>query len=383
MKTRKLYYEDCHLTSFSAKVISCSAVDNGYAVELDATAFYPEGGGQACDIGTLEDVRVLDVQEKGEAVIHFCDGPLTVGAAVTGTIDYDRRFDLMQQHTGEHIVSGVIHRRLGYQNAGFHVGADVLTVDFDGMISQETLVEIEEEANRVVYQNLPLRCWYPEQEELPNIFYRSKRALPWPVRIVQIPQVDSCACCGVHTAYTGEVGLIKLFSCVKFHQGTRIEMACGERARKIMNGIYEQNRLVSQAFSAKPTETGAAAKRVNEALAAEKFRTTGLQRRIFEMTARGYQGQRLALHFEDALTPGQLRELAEYISIHAELAAVVTGSDGAYAVCLAGSGAKPLGTVMAQALQGRGGGKDGFFQGKLSCTEGEIREFFIKHMKNS
>ncbi len=383
MKTRKLYYEDCHLTSFSGMVIACMAVEKGYAVTLDATAFYPEGGGQACDIGTLGAVRVLDVQEKGEEIIHLCDGPLTVGEMVTGSIDYGRRFDLMQQHTGEHILSGIIHRRFGYQNTGFHVGAQMVTVDFDGFISQDALAEIEEEANRAVYRNVPLRCWYPQPEELPGVIYRTKRALPWPVRIVQIPEVDSCACCGIHTAYTGEVGLIKLFSCVKFHQGVRIEMACGERARKLMNAIYEQNRLVSQAFSAKPTETGMAAQRMNDALAAEKFCNTGLRRRIYEMTAQSYAGQSFALHFEAGLTPGQLRQLAEHISMRAEMAAVFTGSDGAYEVCLAGPAAKPVGAAMAQSLQGRGGGKDGFFQGKLSCTEREIRSYFAEYTKKS
>ncbi len=381
MKTRKLYYEDCHLTSFSGKVTACMAAEKGYAVTLDVTAFYPEGGGQACDIGTLGAVRVLDVQEKGEEIIHLCDGPLTVGEMVTGSIDYGRRFDLMQQHTGEHILSGIIHRRFGYQNTGFHVGAQMVTVDFDGFISQDALAEIEEEANRAVYRNVPLRCWYPQPEELPGVIYRTKRALPWPVRIVQIPEVDSCACCGIHTAYTGEVGLIKLFSCVKFHQGVRIEMACGERARKLMNAIYEQNRLVSQAFSAKPTETGMAAQRMNDALAAEKFCNTGLRRRIYEMTAQSYAGQSFALHFEAGLTPGQLRQLAEHISMRAEMAAVFTGSDGAYEVCLAGPAAKPVGAAMAQSLQGRGGGKDGFFQGKLSCTEREIRSYFAEYTK--
>ena len=383
MQTRKLYYEDCHLTDFSAKVLSCEKTEKGYAVVLDATAFYPEGGGQACDLGLLGNAHVFDVQEKGETIVHVCDQALPVGALVAGSIDYARRFDLMQQHTGEHIISGIIHRRFGYQNAGFHVGADVLTVDFDGMLSQEALSEIEEEANRIVYQNLPLRCWYPSREELPTVFYRTKRALPWPVRLVQIPGVDSCACCGVHTAYTAEVGLIKLFSCVKFHKGVRIEMACGERARKLMNAIYEQNRLVSQAFSAKPTETGAAAKRMNEALAAEKFRSTGLQKQVFAMTAQLYAGQTLALHFAQRLTPAQLRELAEQICRQAQLAAVFTGEDGAYEVCLAGAQARPVGAELTKALSGRGGGKDGFFQGKLSCTEREIREFFIKHMKNS
>ena len=144
MATRKLYYEDCHLRSFSACVTGCEQTGKGYAITLDATAFYPEGGGQACDLGTLGIANVLDVQEQGEEVIHLCDSPLEVGAEVTGRIDYERRFDLMQQHTGEHIVSGIIHRLFGYHNTGFHVGKDVMEVDFDGPIDASALESIED-----------------------------------------------------------------------------------------------------------------------------------------------------------------------------------------------------------------------------------------------
>ena len=272
METKKLYYGDCHLREFSATVLACTETDKGYQVILDATAFYPEGGGQDCDLGSLGTAQVLDVQEQGESVIHLCDAPLPVGASVVGKIDWERRFDLMQQHSGEHILSGLIHAAFGYHNVGFHVGKDTMEVDFDGPIPTEALAQLEAEANRAVWENLPIRCWYPSPEALPQVSYRTKKALPWPVRIVEVPGYDTCACCGVHVASTGEIGLIKILSCVKFHQGVRLEMLCGRRAYRHLCQAYDQNRQVSQAFSAKLMETGAAARRINEQLAAEKFR---------------------------------------------------------------------------------------------------------------
>ena len=200
METQKLYYEDCEIREFTAQVRACREEKGKYLIVLDATAFYPEGGGQAWDVGTLNDARVLEVQEIDGQILHYCDRPLEIGAQVRGVIDWQRRFDLMQQHTGEHIVSGIINRRFGYHNTGFHVGTQLLEVDFDGELSWEVLQEIEEEANRVIWENLPVNCFVPGPEELPHIFYRTKRALPWPVRIVEIPGVDSCACCGIHTA---------------------------------------------------------------------------------------------------------------------------------------------------------------------------------------
>ena len=323
MQTRKLYYEDCMLAEFAARVVSCRQTEKGWIVNLDATAFYPEGGGQACDMGTLGDVRVLDVQEDGAQIIHLCDGPLTEGEAVKGAIDWARRFDLMQQHAGEHIVSGILHKLFGSHNTGFHVGADVVTVDFDTPIPTERLAEIEKLANEAVYRNLPIKCWYPSKEELAALPYRTKRALPWPVRIVQIPGYDSCACCGVHVAQTGQIGLIKLFSCVKFHQGVRMEMACGARALDILTRAYEQNRLVSQAFSAKIMETGAAAQRMNDALAAEKFRAAGLEKQLFDFVAEGFRDKGDVLHFAEDLAPAAVRELAERIAVRCSGTAAV------------------------------------------------------------
>lgn len=379
MSEGRLYYQNCHMKAFSAVVTDCQYTEKGYEITLDQTAFYPEGGGQACDLGTLAAAKVLYVREKGEAVIHLCDRPLPVGQQIEGSIDWDRRFDLMQQHTGEHIVSGIINRRFGWHNVGFHMGSEVVTIDFDGPIPQEALAEIEAEANQKVWQNLPIRCWYPSEAELPSIPYRAKRQLPWPVRVVEIPGVDICACCGVHVERTGEVGLVKLFSCVKFHQGVRIEMACGSRALALLSSVYDQNRQVSQAFSAKILETGEAARKMNEALAAERYRTAALQKQIFHYIAEQYRNQGNAVHFEESLSPAGVRELAEMISgVCSGVAAVFSGKDGRYDVCLArpGEDIRELGSRMTKALNGRGGGKQGYFQGSLGAHKEEILKFF-------
>ena len=379
METRKLYYEDCHLYRFTAMVTGCEKTETGYAVTLDATAFYPEGGGQACDLGTLGGANVLDVQEQEEAVLHLCDAPLTVGSAVEGILDAGRRFDLMQQHTGEHIVSGIVCSRFGYHNVGFHVGADLITIDFDGPIPADALPEIEAEANRVVWANTPIRCYYPSPEELPNMRYRSKRALPWPVRIVEVPGVDKCACCGVHVAHTGEVGLVKLFSCVKFHQGVRIEMACGGRALALLNAAFDQNRQVSQAFSVKLMETGEAARKINERLAASEYRCAGLERQIWDRIAADYAGKGDTLRFEPELSPVAVRELADRIAEKCVgTAAVFGGTDGNYNVCLVSKtgDVKTLGTALKTGLNARGGGKPGIFQGSISATRAQIEDFF-------
>ena len=379
METRKLYYEDSHLKTFSARVESCREAEGGWQIILDATAFYPEGGGQACDLGTLGGRKVLDVQEQGDAVVHLCDGPLAVGDTVKGGIDWARRFDLMQQHSGEHMVSGVIHSLYGYQNMGFHIGNGLVTVDVAGPVPPEALQDIEDRTNAAIWQNLPVRCWYPAAEELPSIPYRSKKALEGPVRIVEFPGTDICACCGTHVKATGEIGLVKIISCVKFRQGIRIEMVSGARAVAHLSRAYEQNRQVSQAFSAKIMETGEAARRMNEALNAEKFRVTGLQWQLFDHVAESFRGKGNVLHFADGLAPADIRELADRIAkASGGIAAVFSGEKESYQLCMVCQvgDVKALGTAMNQALQGRGGGKPGFFQGSVRATEGQIRDFF-------
>ena len=380
METRKLYYEDCHLRQFTAEVLSCTETEKGFEIILSATAFYPEGGGQACDLGTLGDTRVLDVQERGETVVHLCSAALNTGSEVRGEIDWQRRFDLMQQHTGEHMVSGVIHRRYGYHNVGFHMGSEMITIDFDGVIPAEDLPAIEAEVNAGIWQDLTVRCWYPSPEELPTVGYRTKKQLPWPVRIVEVPGFDKCACCGVHTRRTGEVGLVKLFTSIGCRGGSRLEMACGQRAMDMLNHAFDQNRQVSQAFSAQITETGAAARRMNEVLEQEKLRFGTLQKKLFRFVAESYVNKGDVLHFEEGLDPVQIRELADAIAdTCGGFAAVFSGTESSgygFALVARSGDLRTLGKVMTASLNGRGGGKPMFQQGRVSAARAAIEEFF-------
>lgn len=375
MGVQKLYYEDCHLKTFTSVVTGCTQTEKGYWISLEATAFYPEGGGQPCDLGKLNDARVLDVRESEDQILHLCDRPLTVGAAVQGIIDWQRRFDLMQQHSGEHIVSGIIHRLFGLRNTGFHIGAELVTVDFDGVLTHEDLSLVEQEANRFVWENIPVQIWTPPPEQLSAIAYRCKKQLIGPVRIVQIPGADTCACCGIHVASTGEIGLIKLFSCVKFHQGVRIEIACGSRALTILNRSFDQNRQVSQAFSVKQEETGAAARRMNQLLSEEKYRCAVLEKRLFSTIAASFSGKGNVLYQENGLTPGAVRALADAIAnTCGGIGAVVSGSSFCLVSKDGDTGA--LGKEITALLGGRGGGKPGCFQGSITCSTEELSAFF-------
>ena len=215
----KLYEADPYLTRFDARVLSCAQGKKGWEVTLDRTAFYPEGGGQPYDQGTLGGVSVLEVHQREGQVVHICAAPLEAGRPVEGVIDWDRRFDLMQHHSGEHIVSGLAHSRYGCENVGFHMGADVITIDFDVELTWTQAEELEAAANRYIWEDHPVQITYPTREELEHLQYRSKKAIEGQVRIVSFPGADTCACCGTHVSSSGQVGLVKLLSCQKFGRG--------------------------------------------------------------------------------------------------------------------------------------------------------------------
>ena len=380
MKTNKLFYADTGLREFCATVVDCFESKKGFEIELDQTAFYPEGGGQAADKGTLDGIEVLHVHEDAARVLHLLPQPLTVGAQVAGVIDYDHRFDLMQQPTGAHIVSGIINARYGHHNVGFHMGWDSITIDFDGMIPAGDLAEIERLANEAVYRNIPTHIWTPSPEELPDVFYRTKRALPWPVRIVQVPGYDSCACCGLHVARTGEIGLIKLFSLVKFRQGVRIEMLCGKRAFDFLSRSHEQNRQVSGAFSAKILETGEAARKMNELLESQKRRIAELEQQIFRSVADRCQGRGDVLLIRENLDSVGVRKLADLVAERCGGTAAVfsENTDGGFSYCLIRKNGdlRSFNKELTAALNGRGGGKPECQMGTVRCD----RESILQHL---
>ena len=378
--TEKLYYNDAYLRSFTAHVVSCAERKNGFEVVLDRTAFYPEGGGQPGDTGLLGGVRVTDTHERDGEIVHYCAAPLTVGAEVSGEIDWAHRFDLMQQHSGEHIVSGIICGTFGCDNVGFHLGAETVVIDFNHAVTPEELGEIERKANEVIWENRPFVVTYPTPEELKEIPYRSKKELTGQVRIVECPGADCCACCGTHVRSVGELGIIKLLSVKPFREGVRIEMAAGRRAYEFVRTVTEQNSRVSVALSAKVGETAAAVQRMQEELAAAKYRLVGFENKLFAERAAQYAGAGDALLFEDELSPDAVRRCCDAVAqCCGGRAAVFSGSDETgykYAVGIAEGDLRAFVKEMNAALNGRGGGKLNFAQGSVSAARAEIEKFF-------
>lgn len=378
--TEKCYYEAPYQREFDAEVLRCEKSKKGWDVVLEKTVFYPEGGGQPCDLGILGGVQVLEVHERGGEIVHTCSGPLEAGTTVHGAIDWDRRFDLMQQHSGEHLVSGLVHAKYGYDNVGFHMGQDSITIDFNGLIDEEGLREIERQANEAVYANLETDIFYPDRETLFTLPYRSKKELEGQVRLVRFPGVDLCACCGTHVARTGEIGLIRLFSCVHFREGVRIELLCGHRCFDYLCRIQNQNHAVSTQLSAKPLETGEAVHRVCAELAEAKARIAAMEDEQFREKAERLAGTGDVLLFEAPMAPDSVRKLCDRVlSRCGGRCAVFAGSDESgwkYAIGDGSGDLRPFVKAMNAALQGRGGGKPGFVQGSAAASRAEIEAFF-------
>ena len=379
MATRKLYYENAFAQDFTAVVESCEAVKGGFAVTLDRTAFYPEGGGQPADHGTLGESRVLDVHEKDGVVTHLCDRALSVGAEVGGHIDWARRFDHMQQHSGEHIISGLLCSTFHCDNVGFHMGADVVTIDYNAPITWEQALEVEHRANAYIWADHPIRIWYPSPEELAALPYRSKKALEGPVRITEFPGADMCACCGTHVARSGQVGLVKLLSCQKFRDGVRLEVLFGQRALDYLALSWQQNSAIGRELSVKPDATHAAVTRLKEELSAVKQRCDALETEHFASLAAQYDGAGNVLLVQPPMESDAARRLCDMTAARCGgRCAVFAGQDGAYkyAVIHPGADIRELIKTMNAALNGRGGGRDGFAQGSAACTAEDIRSFF-------
>jgi alanyl-tRNA synthetase len=380
METKRLFEIDPYLDHCTGRVLACTPVKEGYELLLDQTCFYPEGGGQPSDTGTLGGQPVLDVQERAGEIIHLCTASFEVGQALDCQVDWPRRFDFMQQHSGEHIVSGLVHGKYGYDNVGFHMGSELVTIDFNGMLTERDLEEIELLANEAVWKNLPVICTYPEPEALKSIPYRSKKIIQGPVRIVEIPGYDSCACCGTHVAHTGEIGVIKLISCQKFRSGVRVEMLCGRRALLYLQGLARANHSVSVQLSAKPMEIAQAVERLNRETGELRYALVGWENRYCAETAQRYVGAGDLLFFVPEFSPDGVRKLAAAVTeACGGLCAVFSGDEDAgyrYALGWSGVEIKSFVHEMNQNLQGRGGGKGSFAQGSVQARREEIENFF-------
>ena len=371
---KELYDLNPYTKEFAAQVVSCNLNNDVYEIVLDRTAFYPEGGGQPADHGTLGNTNVLDVQEKAGTIIHYCGAPLPEGIQVHGAIDWNRRFDLMQNHSGEHIVSGLIHQLYGYENVGFHMG-DVIQIDFSGPLNEEQLKDIETRANRIVMNNEEIIALFPDEEELKTLEFRSKKELKGVVRIIEIPGADVCACCGTHVKRTGEIGLIKLLGWQKHKKGVRIEMLSGMRALAYVQAAMAENHKVSVALSAKELETAAAVDALIKTSIRKDVRIREVSSRLLDYRlAEMKEGMKLAADYVDPLDRTVLIRYGNAMAEKAETAAVLSGSEDHwnYHIISRTVPLKAKAAVLNAKLNGRGGGSQEMIQGSFNASKEEI-----------
>lgn len=364
----KLYYESAYRKEFEGTVLSCEPGKNGFEIVLDQTAFYPEGGGQPADTGILGGVRVLDVHEKNGRIVHMTKEPLTPGETVLGKIDWDRRFLHMQEHSGEHLVSGLIHGRFGYDNVGFHMGAEEVTIDFNGLLEWKDLMEIEAEANRLIWENEEVYAGFPPKEELADLDYRSKKELSGEIRIVKIPGADICACCGTHVARTGEIGLVKFLSMIHYKGGVRISLLCGRAALMDYEKRREQLQNISVLLSAKPLEAFGAVEKLKGETERLKEALSKNGKRIIEMETAGLKKQDGRLYLLEPDFDGlMLRHLANRMLEEGRgetvLALGETAGGFLYVLGSRTEDMRQLSKELNGLLSGRGGGSQQMAQG--------------------
>ena len=386
----ELFYKDPYIKEFEAAVVSCEKSKKGWEVVLTQTAFYPEGGGQSADKGCLvfggEKAEVLDVRRKEDKICHLTNREIPVGSSVKGVIDWEQRFDNMQNHSGEHIFSGLVHITFGYDNVGFHMGAEFMQLDFNGPMSFDQMQEIEAAANRIIWSNVEIGELFPEKEELDEIDYRSKKELTGEVRLIDIPEADLCACCGTHVKRTGEIGLIKCLSLINNKGGVRIEAVAGRKALEMMGKIQAQNTEVSHLLSAKPLETAKAVERLmSENTSAKEAFVRGINMYLELKEKSLVPEEDMILDFEENLSPVQIRQFCDRLvkrgdtKICGVFSRKEDGEEG-WNYCL-GSESIDLRAAskdLNRELNGRGGGSPVMIQGMYLCGKEAICEALKK-----
>lgn len=377
--TEKLYYTDSHIHEFSARVLSCEKAKKGFAVVLDKTAFFPEGGGQPADTGIIGPAAVRDVQEQNGEIFHYTDQALTPGEEYACALDWEQRLCRMQNHSGEHIFSGITHKLYGFDNVGFHMGAECMTIDFSGELSWEQLTEIETLANQAVRDDLPVKTCFPGPEALSQMEYRSKLELTRDVRIVEIPGTDRCACCAPHVKRTGEIGLIKLLSAERHRGGVRIELVCGMDALRECRLMQENVTAVSGLLSAKRAKSAAAVERMLAEQARLKERVAELSMALARLKAErfGYTEGNICV-FDKVLDEVALRELVNLLMEKCGgMAGAFSGSDETGYMYIIGSKNIDLRSHSREinaAINGKGGGTAEMIRGRASTSAENIQK---------
>lgn len=382
-KTVRLYDQDAYTTEFEAEVLACEEVEKKeekvYQVWLDQTLFFPEEGGQSPDMGTIDGIKVLDVQIKDEVITHTLAAPLTVGATVKGSVDWKHRFYNMQQHSGEHIFSGIVHNRFGYDNVGFHLSDSIVTMDFNGVITAEDIEEIETEVNQAIIENIPVEVSYPTKEELKVLEYRSKIEIEGQVRIVTIPGYDVCACCAPHVRRTGEIGMLKVMNVQSYKGGVRISILCGFRA---LEAFRQKADIITELMAQFSTNQEALVENVTKLKNTNqtmKNQLASAKQELMEYKVAAIpEDSENAILFESDLETPVVRNVVNgLVEKFAGISAVFVGDDENGYQFIVGSKNKDCRAIAAalrEKLSARGGGSDKMIQGSVAASQLQIEE---------
>ena len=374
--TERLYYTDPSLREFDASVVAVGEIDSRPVAVLDRTAFYPTSGGQPFDTGTLNGVHVVDVVDRDDhSIAHVLDRPLEADARVHGAIDWARRFDHMQQHTGQHVLSAAFDHLHKARTVGFHLGADVCTVDLSRDLKGEAIDAAEDEANRVVWEDRRVAIRFASADEAAALPLRKEPEREGILRLIEVADYDLSACGGTHVARTGEIGTIQVLSWERFRGGTRVEFVCGGRAARGFRRFRDAVAGCIRTISVAPEELPAAVERLQaenkdlrkavranqeqlakyEAIAlAERGIQVGDRIVVVEMVAQSDAGILKALATTIAGRPGHDAALFSATSPHLTVIARAPG------------GALDAGTVLRRLVErfgGKGGGRGDLAQG--------------------
>lgn len=399
--TKRLYHIDSHMREAFATVRSCTAAEGGFAAVLDQTVFFPTGGGQPCDLGTIDGVAVLDCRERDGEVVHRVDGELPVGKTVALNINWARRFDFMQQHTGEHLLSFAAYKLFAAANIGFHLAETYTTIDFNKPLTHEQLVEAEALANAYVWRNLAvLTTLYETEADIAALPLRKHaEGLTAPIRVVQVEGADCCTCCAPHCARTGEVGMVLITDAAAYKGGTRVTFLCGQRASVHARTVHDTLERLARSFSTARDNAEAAVKKQGELLNAAKCSERELTRALNGYVAaelKGTQetvgGHRLIVALLENTDAVRLKDLAQQTAVGDALTVLLSRYDGKLLYVVACGEAFSLGVsepvqAVNAATGGKGGGRGTLAQGMSVATDGltetveQLHRYFRQRLK--
>ncbi len=396
--TERLYYRIPALYECDARVLSCERSGEIYHVVLDRTIIFPEGGGQISDSGSIGDAVCFEAHEAGEAVIHFCDRPLDIGAAVNVSLDIGARLDHTEQHTGEHMLSGAAHRLFGAVNVGFHMARDYCTIDFDTPLSDEQLDALELEANAAVRRDLPIHTDVVDAEEASSRRLRKHASgLSGMVRIVYIDNgnVDSCTCCGTHFERTGHVGAIKITDHQKYKGGTRLWFACGGRAVEAARRMQAGMTALARRFSTSREELYSAVVKQGDELVAIRQEMKRKTYMLCEYMAERFiartepiRGIRPIVVRIDGFNMNDLKMLTERIASDAKCVVLAfgTGNDGSCCYRMVRSegvdlSMRELCNAVNATVNGKGGGSPVFAQGSAASVSDDVVDMLEGYLR--